>query len=176
MGGGGESCGSDCQRGPAGYRSRGRFITELTLDPPTSTSDLAGAPHLDEDWLTLSTIHSAKGCEWDVVFLIHATDGILPSDLATGDARQIEEERRLLYVACTRAKDWLYVLFPLRYYYRKHRFGDAHGYAQLTRFITPEVKEQFEPLTVTRPDSEDQLDSGPIKATDIRKNIRSMWE
>ena len=163
----------------AGYKSRQRFLTDLTLDPPSSTSDLAGPPVLDEDWMTLSTIHSAKGCEWDVVFLIHAADGIMPSDLATGDAEQIEEERRLLYVACTRARDWLYVLFPLRYYYRKHRFGDAHGYAQLTRFITPEIKTLFEEVTVTRPQSDDDSDSGkpaPTTAKDIRKSIRSMWE
>ena len=79
-----------------------------------------------------------------MVYLIHATDGILLSDLATGDAEQIEEERRLLYVACTRAKDWLYVLFPLRYYHRKHRLGDGHGYAQLTRFIPPPVTQFFD--------------------------------
>ena len=158
------------------YRSRRRFLTDLTLDPPTSTADFAGPPTLDDDWLTLSTIHSAKGCEWDVVYLIHATDGILPSDLATGDAEQIEEERRLLYVACTRAKDWLYVLFPLRYYHRKHRFGDAHSYAQLTRFIPPRVAQFFERQSVVVDQSEEEIASDRSAASDIRTSIRSTWE
>ena len=158
------------------YRSRRRFLTDLTLDPPTSTADFAGPPTLDEDWLTLSTIHSAKGCEWDVVYLIHATDGILPSDLATGDAEQIEEERRLLYVACTRAKDWLYVLFPLRYYHRKHRLGEGHGYAQLTRFIPPQVAQFFERGFVVTDQSEEETADKRTTARDIRKSIRSMWD
>jgi len=160
----------------AGYRSRRRFLTDLTLDPPTSTADFARPPTLDEDWLTLSTIHSAKGCEWDVVYLIHATYGILPSDLATGDTEQIEEERRLLYVACTRPKDWLCVLFPLRYYHRKHRLGDAHGYAQLTRFIPPPAARFFEHGSVGADRSEEEVASNGSTARDIRKSIRSMWE
>ena len=158
------------------YRSRRRFLTDLTLDPPTSTADFAGPPTLDDDWLTLSTIHSAKGCEWDVVYLIHATDGILPSDLATGDAEQIEEERRLLYVACTRAKDWLYVLFPLRYYHRKHLLGDGHSYAQLTRFIPPPVAQFFDHGSVATDQNEDEVAGKQTTAKDIRKAIRSMWE
>src|SRR5262249_34693414 len=84
--------------------SRTAFLADLTLDPPASTGDLAGSPLLDEDYLVLSTIHSAKGCEWDVVYLIHAADGVLPSDMAEGEA-ELEEERRLLYVAMTRARD-----------------------------------------------------------------------
>ncbi|SPQ01993.1 ATP-dependent DNA helicase [Candidatus Sulfobium mesophilum] len=157
------------------YRSRSKFLTDLTLDPPTSTADFAGVPTLDDDWLTLSTIHSAKGCEWDVVYLIHATDGILPSDLATGDAEQIEEERRLLYVACTRAKDWLYVLFPLRYYHRKHQLGDGHGYAQLTRFIPKQIAQFFDQGAVAGRD-EEEIAEKPPHLKDIRKSIRSMWE
>ncbi len=157
------------------YRSRSKFLTDLTLDPPTSTADFAGVPTLDDDWLTLSTIHSAKGCEWDVVYLIHATDGILPSDLATGDTEQIEEERRLLYVACTRAKDWLYVLFPLRYYHRKHQLGDGHGYAQLTRFIPKQVAQFFD-QGVAAGRGEDEIAEKPSHLKDIRKSIRSMWE
>jgi DNA helicase II / ATP-dependent DNA helicase PcrA len=124
--------------------SRGRFIAELTLDPPMSTGDLAGPPLLDEDYVVLSTIHSAKGCEWDVVHLIHAADGNIPSDMATGSAEEIEEERRLLYVAMTRAKDVLEIYFPLRYYRRGRPMDDAHSYAQLTRFIPPEVRALFD--------------------------------
>ncbi|HEY3024068.1 MAG TPA: ATP-dependent helicase, partial [Actinomycetota bacterium] len=99
-----------------GYATRGRFLADLALEPPTSTAELAGPPLLDEDYLILSTIHSAKGGEWDVVHVIHAADGMIPSDMATGDEERIEEERRLLYVALTRARDALYVYFPLRYH------------------------------------------------------------
>jgi DNA helicase-2/ATP-dependent DNA helicase PcrA len=88
----------------SGYSSRERFLTELTLDPPHATSDEAGVPLLDEDYLILSTIHSAKGQEWKSVFLLNAVDGCLPSDLSTGTTAEIEEERRLLYVAITRAR------------------------------------------------------------------------
>ena len=93
------------------------MLTELTLDPPNSTSDLAGPPHLDDDYLILSTIHSAKGLEWDAVYVIHASDGNIPSDMATKNPVQIEEERRLFYVALTRAKNQLYVCIPMRYHF-----------------------------------------------------------
>ena len=89
----------------AGYPSRERFLTELTLDPPDATSDQAGPPHRDEDYLILSTIHSAKGQEWKNVFVLNAVDGCIPADLGVGTKEEIEEERRLLYVAMTRAKD-----------------------------------------------------------------------
>jgi DNA helicase-2/ATP-dependent DNA helicase PcrA len=125
-------------------RSRERFLAELTLDPPRSTSDLAGPPLLDEDYVVLSTIHSAKGGEWDVVHVIHAADGMIPSDMATGDDGSIEEERRLLYVALTRARDMLYVYFPLRYYRRRRGNDDVHAYAQLTRFLPERVTALFD--------------------------------
>jgi DNA helicase-2/ATP-dependent DNA helicase PcrA len=128
----------------SGYPNRGRFLTDLTLDPPASTGDLAGPPLLDEDYVVLSTIHSAKGCEWDVVHVIHAADGMIPSDMSTGDPEQVEEERRLLYVAITRAKDSLTVYFPLRYYRRPRGLEDPHAYAQLTRFLPPEVRTRFD--------------------------------
>src|SRR5260370_4267278 len=81
----------------AGYPSRERFLTELTLDPPDATSDQAGMPLLDEDYLILSTIHSAKGQEWKSVFVLNVVDGCMPSDLGTGTTAQIEEERRHRY-------------------------------------------------------------------------------
>jgi DNA helicase-2/ATP-dependent DNA helicase PcrA len=124
----------------ASYPTRAHLLTELTLDPPSSTEDLAGPPLLDDDYLILSTIHSAKGCEWNVVYILHVADGMIPSDMALSDEEGLEEERRLLYVAMTRAKDALYMYFPLRYYHRRHGFGDAHTYAQLSRFITEPVK------------------------------------
>lgn len=121
-----------------------QFLADLALDPPSSTSDLAGPPHLDEDYITISTIHSAKGCEWDVVHVLHVTDGNIPSDLATGDPEAIEEERRLLYVAMTRARDHLYAYAPLRYHFRPRGRDDSHGYGQLTRFFTPAVLESMQ--------------------------------
>ena len=126
-----------------GFETRARFVTELTLDPPVSTCDLAGPPHLDEDYVILSTIHSAKGGEWDVVHVIHAADGMIPSDMSTGDPEQLEEERRLLYVALTRARDELHVLFPLRYHRSNRGYEDRHWYAQLTRFLPEDVRGRF---------------------------------
>jgi DNA helicase II / ATP-dependent DNA helicase PcrA len=120
----------------SGYPSRERFLTELTLDPPDATSDQAGVPLLDEDYLILSTIHSAKGQEWKSVFLLNAVDGCLPSDLGTGTSAEIEEERRLLYVAMTRAKDDLHLVVPQRFFtYGQNAKGDRHVYASRTRFI-----------------------------------------
>ena len=124
----------------SGHASRARLLTELTLDPPAVTGDLAGPPLLDEDYLVLSTVHSAKGCEWDVVHVIHAADGMFPSDMATGDPEGVEEERRLFYVALTRARDSLHVYFPLRYFHRRRGLGDGHNWAQLTRFLPPDVQ------------------------------------
>jgi DNA helicase II / ATP-dependent DNA helicase PcrA len=132
------------ERIAARFPTRQRFLSELTFDPPASTADLAGPPHLDEDFLILSTMHSAKGCEWDAVHVIHAADGNIPSDLSTGDVEKVEEERRLFYVALTRARDALHVFFPLRYYHRRHERGDAHSYAQLTRFLPDEVRGLFD--------------------------------
>ena len=129
------------------HASRGRFLSELALDPPTSTSDLAGPPLLDEDYLILSTVHSAKGGEWDVVHVIHAADGMIPSDMSTGDQEAIEEERRLFYVALTRARDNLYVYFALRFYRRPRSLDDAHHFAQLTRFLPDHVQSLFERQT-----------------------------
>jgi DNA helicase-2/ATP-dependent DNA helicase PcrA len=126
------------------YAARGPFLAELALDPPTSTSDLAGPPLLDEDYLILSTVHSAKGGEWDAVHVIHAADGMIPSDMSTTDAESIEEERRLFYVALTRARDMLYVYFPLRFYRRPRGLDDAHHYAQLTRFLPRSVHGYFD--------------------------------
>ena len=101
----------------AGYGSRERFLTELTLDPPQSTSDqIAAPPLLDEDYLILSTIHSAKGQEWKAVHVLNVVDGCIPSDMATGSTEEIEEERRLLYVAMTRAKEHLHLIVPHRFY------------------------------------------------------------
>ncbi len=118
-----------------------RFLAELALDPPQSSSELAGAPLLDEDWLVLSTIHAAKGQEWRAVHVLSLVDGCLPADLATGDAEQIEEERRLLYVAMTRARQWLNLLVPHRFHVSAQaRAGDRHLYALPSRFLDTELR------------------------------------
>jgi DNA helicase-2/ATP-dependent DNA helicase PcrA len=159
------------------YPSRERFLTELTLDPPDATSEQAGAPLLDEDYLILSTIHSAKGQEWKSVFLLNTVDGCLPSDLATGSTSEIEEERRLLYVAMTRAKDQLHLMVPQRFYTHGQRStGDRHVYAQRTRFIPNKVLSCFEsrswpPTKSDRPTSEKRT-ADPV---DVRAKMRKMW-
>jgi len=121
----------------ADYGTRSRFLTEITLDPPASTSDLAGPPHLDDDYLVLSTIHSAKGGEWRSVFVIHAADGNIPSDMALSDPGGLEEERRLLYVALTRARDHLVVTVPQRFYHKRFSGSPQHSYALPSRFLDP---------------------------------------
>jgi DNA helicase-2/ATP-dependent DNA helicase PcrA len=159
--------------------SRERFLSELTLDPPSSTSDLAGPPWLDEDYLILSTIHSAKGLEWDVVNLIHAADGMIPSDMSTGDDDEIEEERRLLYVAMTRARDSLTVYFPQRYYRRPRGLEDPHAYAQLSRFLLPEpVRARFDevaPMAVCEPASVGAAGASPA-GTNVDAFLSDLWE
>jgi DNA helicase-2/ATP-dependent DNA helicase PcrA len=157
------------------YTSRRRFLADLQLDPPNSTSDLAGPPLKDEDWLVLSTIHSAKGCEWDAVYLIHAADGFLPSDMSTGSPEEIEEERRLTYVAMTRARDFLYVTWPLRYYHKRFALGDGHSYAQLSRFFTEDV---LETMDLARPDQPRPAFEAPLpgRPLDIAGDLRGMWE
>lgn len=127
------------------YPSRERFLTELTLDPPDATSDRAGEPLLDEDYLILSTIHSAKGQEWKSVHILNVVDGCLPSDLSTGTKAELEEERRLLYVAMTRAKDHLHLIVPQRFFVQGQRVnGDRHLYASRTRFIPEALLDKFE--------------------------------
>ncbi|MDH4139223.1 MAG: ATP-dependent helicase [Coriobacteriia bacterium] len=159
------------------FGDRSRFLAEIAIDPPAYTQDLAGPPLLDEDYLILSTIHSAKGLEFDVVYVIHAADGNIPSDMATGTPEEIEEERRLFYVACTRARNDLYVTWPLRYYAQPFGMSDTHGYAQRTRFITPAVRHAFAE-TLARPEAEFESaeDAPPITTTaDVRAGLKRMW-
>ncbi|HJV08242.1 MAG TPA: 3'-5' exonuclease, partial [Acidimicrobiales bacterium] len=144
--------------------SRSRFVSDLTLDPPSSTADLAGPPLVDEDWLVLSTVHSAKGGEWEVVHVLHASDGMFPSDMATGDPEGIEEERRLLYVAVTRARSALEVNVPLRYHHKRRPLTDAHSYAQVSRFLSPAVRSLMDEAHVEgRPQHADSVvDDGAV--------------
>jgi DNA helicase-2/ATP-dependent DNA helicase PcrA len=157
-----------------GYASRERFLTELTLDPPDATSDEAGAPHLDEDHLILSTIHSAKGQEWHAVTVLNVVDGCMPSDMATGSAAEIEEERRLLYVAMTRAKQSLQLMVPLRFHvHQQAGLGDRHLYASLTRFISPATAALFEQVG---PATEAAGTPAVVPATvDVGARLRARW-
>jgi DNA helicase-2/ATP-dependent DNA helicase PcrA len=160
----------------AAYPSRERFLSELTLDPPEASGDLAGPPHLDEDYLILSTIHSAKGQEWDVVFVLNAADGCIPSDMSTGSPEQIEEERRLLYVAMTRARDWLHLVHPLRFFIRQqHRHGDRHVYTPRTRFVPDAILERFERQTFGRGHADDGPAATGGARVDLASSVREMW-
>jgi DNA helicase-2/ATP-dependent DNA helicase PcrA len=116
------------------------FVAELTLDPASSSADYAKDPHRDEDYLTLSTVHSAKGLEWTAVHLIHAVDGAFPSDMALGDEAGLEEEQRLFYVAVTRARDTLTIYTPLRMPTHPTSFHARHVIAKASRFLTDEAR------------------------------------
>jgi DNA helicase-2/ATP-dependent DNA helicase PcrA len=136
------------------------FVSELVLDPPASSADLAGPPLLDEDYVVLSTVHSAKGLEWDAVHLIAAYDGNFPADMSAGSAEGVAEERRLFYVALTRPRRRLHVYVPLRYYHRPHGGDDAHGYARESRFLSALVQRLFE---ITRTPDRDHPPAQPAE-------------
>jgi DNA helicase-2/ATP-dependent DNA helicase PcrA len=161
-----------------GYASRESFLAELTLDPPEATSDESGPPLRDEDYMILSTIHAAKGQEWKAVYVLNAVDGCIPSDMATGNAIEIEEERRLLYVAMTRARQHLHLMVPQRFYVTQQaEHGDRHLYGSLTRFIPPALADRFE-TNVT--DDEEPADGFPSAGVpdlrlDLAAGVRSMW-
>jgi DNA helicase-2/ATP-dependent DNA helicase PcrA len=158
------------------YPSRERFLSELTLDPPDATSDEAGPPHRDEDYLILSTIHSAKGQEWKSVFVLNCVDGCIPSDLATGSSDEIEEERRLLYVAMTRARDELTLVVPQRFYvHGQPRNGDRHVLASRTRFIPPMLLKHFERVAWPPPQAEASPVAREGPAVDLAARMRAMW-
>ena len=159
------------------YPTRQRFLTELTLDPPDATSDEAGVPLRDEDYLILSTIHSAKGQEWNAVTLLNAVDGCIPSDMATGSPQEIEEERRLLYVAMTRARDHLQIVVPQRFYVTQQQgYGDRHVYAGRTRFIPPGMAEDLFEFRVW-PEAVAQAAAcpPPAEVVELLSKMKAMW-
>ena len=161
----------------SGYPSRERFLTELTLDPPDATSDQAGVPLLDEDYLILSTIHSAKGQEWKSVYVLNVVDGCMPSDLGAGTSAELEEERRLLYVAMTRARDHLHLVVPQRFFTHGQRSqGDRHVYAARTRFIPDRLLGLFEcaswPVMASAASAQAH---GRGPKIDVAARMRDMW-
>jgi DNA helicase II / ATP-dependent DNA helicase PcrA len=160
----------------AGYATRERFLTELTLDPPEATGAEAGSPLLDEDYLILSTIHSAKGQEWDAVFILNVADGCIPSDMAAGSPEQIEEERRVLGVAMTRAKLHLHLIQPLRFFRsQQHRYGDSYVFSPRSRFIPDSILNLFE--CRAWPVETGEGARTPVAPTnaDIAARMREMW-
>ncbi len=160
-----------------GYASRERFLTELTLDPPDATSDQAGVPLLDEDYLILSTIHSAKGQEWRSVFMLNVVDGCIPSDLGTGTTQELEEERRLLYVGMTRAKDSLALITPQRFFtHGQNSQGDRHVYASRSRFIPATLLQYFEPTTWPKVSAAASERSAQQIRIDVGARMREMWK
>jgi DNA helicase II / ATP-dependent DNA helicase PcrA len=160
------------------YSSREQFLTELTLDPPSAISAEAGAPSRDEDYLVLSTIHSAKGQEWRSVFLLNAVDGCIPSDLSSGTTEEVEEERRLLYVAMTRARDQLELIIPQRFYvHQQPKNGDQHLYATRTRFVPSSLLALFEPQAWPSAPAQagPRRQPAPEARIDIGARLRARW-
>jgi DNA helicase-2/ATP-dependent DNA helicase PcrA len=159
------------------YPTRERFLTELTLDPPSAAGGVSGDPLLDEDYLILSTVHSAKGQEWEAVFVLNVSDGNFPSEFATGKPAMIEEERRLLYVAMTRARQQLTLITPLRYHItQQHKRGDKHVYGARSRFITDRLLETMEKgFHGRREPGTKRLQPRSNKQLDIKTQLREMW-
>ncbi|MBN8510437.1 MAG: ATP-dependent helicase [Burkholderiales bacterium] len=176
------------QRLTGGHRTREAFLAELTLDPPEACSDEAADPQLDEDYLILSTIHSAKGLEWPVVYVLNVVDGCIPSDMAAGSAAEIEEERRLLYVAMTRAMHRLHLLVPQRFHVGgQAALGDRHVWAGPSRFLTPAVMDGLDavgPLPASPgpasakspgpPETRIETPAGPV--VDLGAALRARWD
>ncbi len=163
----------------ATFPDRERFLTEITLDPPGASSDHAGVPHRDEDYLILSTIHSAKGQEWTNVFVLNCVDGCIPSDLGTGTSAEIDEERRLLYVAMTRARETLHLVAPQRFHvHGQHRSGDRHVYATRTRFIPTGILDRFERCAwpVAPAVAAASAPASDRPAVDLGARMRAMWQ
>ena len=159
------------------YGTRERFLTELTLDPPSAAGDLSGDPLLDEDYLVLSTVHSAKGQEWKSVFVLNVSDGNFPNEFSTGKPELIDEERRLLYVAMTRARQSLTLIAPLRYHVtQQRRDGDRHVYGARSRFVTDSLLATMERRYYG---SAGERSRTPLarsdKQIDVRQKLRDMW-
>jgi DNA helicase-2/ATP-dependent DNA helicase PcrA len=159
------------------YPSREAFVTELTLDPPQAAGDLSGEPLLDEDYLILSTVHSAKGQEWESVYVLNVTDGSFPSEFATGRAESVDEERRLLYVAMTRARRELHLVAPVRFYLtQQSAVGDRYVTGARSRFMSDAVLARFEwrswPACGDNEPGIAALRGPPI---DVGARLRSMW-
>jgi DNA helicase-2/ATP-dependent DNA helicase PcrA len=163
------------------FASRERFLTELTLDPPSATGDLTGEPLRDEDYLILSTVHSAKGQEWDSVYVLNVADGNFPNEFSTGSDAGLEEERRLLYVAITRARDNLHLIEPQRYFVTQQpRLGDSYVHGARSRFLSSAVLASLDQVGANSLGVLDGGGSGTAGAgarprVDVASRLRGMW-
>jgi len=158
------------------HAGRERFLTELTLDPPAKTGDQSGGASKDEDYVILSTIHSAKGQEWDIVYVLNVSDGNFPSEFSTGKPEMVEEERRLLYVAMTRARNELHLCAPLKYAVTQQpKDGDAHVYGAKSRFMTDKVLESCERITLRNMRALENLREGESATVDVVAQLKEMW-
>jgi DNA helicase-2/ATP-dependent DNA helicase PcrA len=158
------------------HPTRERFLTELTLDPPAATGDLAGGASKDEDYVILSTIHSAKGQEWDIVYVLNVSDGNFPSEFSTGKPEMIEEERRLLYVAMTRARNELHLCAPLKYAVTQQpKDGDAHVYGAKSRFMTDRVLDTCERISLRNMRGVENLREDDTATVDVAAQLKEMW-
>jgi ATP-dependent DNA helicase UvrD/PcrA len=159
------------------FARRERFLSELALDPPAATGDRSGPPLKDEDYLVLSTVHSAKGQEWDSVHVLNVNDGSFPNEFATGSDAGIDEERRLLYVAMTRAKFELHLLEPQRYYVTQQApMGDRHVYGARSRFLDGTVLEHFDLSTWPEgPEIGKHCETTSAVRVDAGAKLRSLW-
>jgi DNA helicase-2/ATP-dependent DNA helicase PcrA len=158
------------------HASRERFLTELTLDPPVVTGDQSSGASKDEDYVILSTIHSAKGQEWDIVYVLNVADGNFPSEFSTGKPEMIEEERRLLYVAMTRARNELHLCAPLKYAVpQQAKNGDAHVYGAKSRFMTDKVLDCFERISLSNLRGVENLRESDAATVDVVAQLKEMW-
>jgi DNA helicase-2/ATP-dependent DNA helicase PcrA len=164
------------EQAASAFADRPTMLAELTLDPPQATQELAGPPSLDDDYLVLSTIHSAKGLEFDAVYVLHAADGNIPSDLATGSSAEVDEELRLFYVALSRARNRLTVLFPLRWHDRPAGAGGRHTYAQISRFLSPSVRAAFDERAAAPEQAQAAaVGASPAAGASIRKRLHDLF-
>ena len=158
------------------HPTRERFLTELTLDPPAVSGDQSASATKDEEYVVLSTIHSAKGQEWDYVYVLNVADGNFPSEFAAGKPELLEEERRLLYVAMTRARNELHLCAPLKYQVTQQaREGDRHVYGAKSRFMTDKVLETFEKTTYRSLHGAESLRAGEAATVDVVAELKEMW-
>jgi DNA helicase-2/ATP-dependent DNA helicase PcrA len=158
----------------AGYPDRAAFLSALALEPPAATQDLpSGSSREDDDALVLSTAHSAKGKEWEAVFVIWAVDGWFPSARCLNSEEETDEERRLMYVAMTRAKNYLSVTYPLNAY--STRRGSEYTLDQLSRFIDRGVREKMERLAVGVPEMRKPVEAPQAPLLDLRALLRGRF-
>ena len=159
------------------HATRESFVTELTLDPPQASGDLSGDPLLDEDYLVLSTVHSAKGQEWEATYVLNVTDGSFPSEFSTGRPELIDEERRLLYVAMTRARQELHLVTPVRFYVTQQApGGDRYVHGASSRFLTEAVAGKFDRSAWPESPVGEAGHTAPAGASiDVASRLRDMW-